>query len=162
MEYRNMPDDPSTEPGKTDSFQETLDDHRECMEVVSEMEACLDQPPDDSARWVARLLERLPGLARTMREHFEDEEGGLLYAELPQRSPHIAVRLAALKEEHPRMLDEIEKTIDIAGSLREAELHELRELNARIQLLVARIRRHEAAENELIFEAYWEDIGAGD
>ncbi|MEE8412172.1 MAG: hemerythrin domain-containing protein [Acidobacteriota bacterium] len=157
-----MPDDRPTGTWKTDSFQETLDDHRECMQVVSEIEACLDQPPDNAGQWVAQLLQRLPGLARTMREHFEDEEGGLLYAELPRRRPHLAVRLAALKEEHPRMLVEIEKTIDIATHLREAELYELRELNARIQLLVARIRRHEAAENELIFEAYWEDIGTGD
>jgi len=157
-----MPEDQRTGAEETDPFKETLDDHRECMQVVSELEACLDQPPDDSNRWVARLLEHLPGLSRTMREHFKEEEGGLLYAELPYKRPRFAVRLEALREEHPRLLVEIDKVIDVTGSLHEAEVYELRELNARIQLLVARLRRHEAAENELIFEAYWEDIGAGD
>ncbi len=157
-----MPDDQRSGTGKTDSFQDTLDDHRECMQVVSELEACLDQPPDDPSRWVARLLEHLPGLARTMREHFEDEEGGLLFAEIPHRRPRFAVRLEALKEEHPRLLVEIAKVTKAAGNLRGAEVYELRELNARIQLLVARLRRHEAAENELIFEIYWDDIGTGD
>ena len=157
-----MPEDQRAEKAKADPLQETLDDHRECMQVVSALEACLDQPPDDSNRWVARLLEHLPGLARTMREHFKDEEGGLLYAELPRKRPRFAARLEALKDEHPHLLVEIDKVIDVAAGLHDVEVFELRELNARIQLLVARLRRHEAAENELIFEAYWEDIGAGD
>lgn len=157
-----MPDEKRTEKNKTESIQDTLDDHRECMQVVSEVEACLDRQPDDPVRWVARLLEHLPVLLRTMREHFVDEEGGQLYGELPTRRPQVAARLDALKNEHPHMLAEIEEIIDVAGDLRRAELYELRELNARVQLLVARLRRHEAAENELIYEVYWDDIGAGD
>jgi hypothetical protein len=157
-----MSDEQHTGSGRKDAIQDTLDEHRECMQIVSEIEACLDSQPDDSDRWVGRLLEHLPVLARTMREHFKDEEGGSLFTELPQRRPRIAPRLEALKDEHPRMLVEIEKIIEIAGGLREAEIYELRELNARIQLFVARLRRHEAAENELIYEVYWDDIGTGD
>jgi uncharacterized protein (UPF0335 family) len=151
-----------TDVAKTGSMQETLDEHRACMQRVSDLEACLDCHPEDSDRWVARLLEHLPPLARTMREHFQDEEGGDLFSDLSLRRPWIVARLESLKEEHPQLLQEIEKIIDVAGKMRAAEIYELRELNARIQLFVARLRRHEAAENELIFEVYWDDFGVGD
>ena len=157
-----MSDEQRTDTAKTGSMQETLEEHRACMQRVSDLEACLDCHPDDSGRWVARLLEHLPALARTMGEHFQDEERGTLFTDLSLRRPWIVTRLESLKEEHPQMLHEIEKLIDLAGNLRTAETYELRELNARIQLFVARLRRHEAAENELIFEVYWDDFGVGD
>jgi hypothetical protein len=96
-----------------------------------------------------------------MREHFEAEEEGPLF-ELPLRRPRFATRLEALKDEHPRLLAEAVRITEIVAGMRNAELFELREINARIQLFVARLRRHEATENELIYEAYWDDIGCGD
>jgi hypothetical protein len=144
------------------SIQHALDEHRECMAYVTKLEACLDHQPDDTSRWIGQLLDHLPGLARTMRDHFEDEERGPLFSELPQRHPRIGDRLDALKNEHPRMLAEIDKIIELTGGMRDAEVYELRELNARIQLFVARLRRHEAAENELMYELYWNDLGTGD
>lgn len=157
-----MSDKPLAETQEKTRFQGTLDEHRECMEYVVALEACLDQRPDDSERWIGGLLDHLPGLARTMREHFEAEEKGPLFTELPKRRPTVGARINALKEEHPRLLTEIDRIIEITGGMRQAELYELREINARIQLFVARLRRHEATENEIIFEAYWDDVGVGD
>jgi len=143
-------------------FQGTLDEHRECMQYVVALEACLDRRPDDAGLWIGGLLEHLPGLARTMREHFEAEEEGALFTDLPKRNPMVHARLKVLKEEHPRLLHDVERIMEITAGLRDAELYELREINARIQLFIARLRRHEATENELIFEAYWDDYGTGD
>ena len=42
------------------------------------------------------------------------------------------------------------------------EIYQMRELNAQVQLLVATIRRHEAAENEIVIEAHWDEVGVGD
>ena len=149
-------------PETTDPFRETLDEHRECMQYVVALEACLDQRPDDPDSWVGGLMKHLPGLAGAMREHFEAEEGGALFTDLPRRNPMVHARLETLKEEHPRLLREVERIIEITGRLDRPELYELREVNARIQLFIARLRRHEATENELIFEAYWDDYGTGD
>jgi len=153
---------PTTETNRGEPFRETLDEHRACMRYVEALEACLDRRPDDTRVWVAELLQHLPGLARSMREHFEAEEDSALFKELPLRNPTVSDRLDALKQEHPRLMREVERIIEITDSDRRLELHELRELNARIQLFVARLRRHEATENELIFEAYWDDYGTGD
>ena len=157
-----MSDKQRNETKEPQPFQETLDEHRECMQYVVALEACLDRRPDNAGLWIGGLLEHLPGLARTMREHFEAEEKGALFTDLPRRNPMVYARLKILKEEHPLLLREVERIIEIISGLREAELYELREVNARIQLFVARLRRHEATENELIFEAYWDDYGTGD
>ncbi|NIP64333.1 MAG: hypothetical protein GTN96_07355 [Gammaproteobacteria bacterium] len=126
------------------------------------LEECLDRRPEDAGRWIGGLMQHLPGLARTMREHFEAEEEGALFTDLPKRNPMVHERLRVLREEHPKLQREVERIIEIIGGMREAELYELREINARVQLFIARLRRHEATENELIFEAYWDDYGTGD
>lgn len=157
-----MTDRPTTEKNENSRYQGTLDEHRECMQYVTALEECLDRRPDDSGRWIGGLLQHLPGLARSMREHFEAEEEGPLFTELPAKRPVVGARLEALKEEHPKLLREVDRIIEIVSGMRDAELYELREINARIQLFVARLRRHEASENELIFETYWDDVGTGD
>ena len=60
------------------------------------------------------------------------------------------------------MLDSLDSLLRKAERLHEPETLDLRELSAHVQLFAARFRRHEAAENELVVEAYWNDIGVGD
>jgi len=139
----------------------TLDEHRECMALVAEIERCLDRTPD-ARGWLDELRDKLPRLADKLVHHFEDEESHYLYREVPLTFPRFASTLDKLKSEHAEILDAARATIDRTRTLRSAEMHELRELNARIQLLVATIRRHEAEENEILLRAYWHDVGAGD
>jgi hypothetical protein len=156
-----MNDAQDPEAPQDDFYEETLQDHKECMAVVSEVEACLDRQPDREGQWIAELVAKLEHLAQTMREHFKEENDGL-YVQLPIKFPRLANRLAKLKGEHGQMLQTIEKTTAMAQRLNEPEMHELRELNAHVQLLVATIRRHEAEENELVIEAHWDEVGVGD
>lgn len=139
----------------------TLDEHRECMGLVAEIEHCLDRTPDGGG-WLDELREKLPRLAEQLERHFQGEEGQYLYREVPLSFPRFAARLDKLKSEHGEILEAARSTIARTRGLRGAERHELRELNARIQLLVATIRRHEAEENEILLRAYWHDVGAGD
>ena len=157
-----MPDKIGNSPDKVLSIGNPPTERRPWMQLITDLQACLDRQPDDSGRWVGQMIDQLPVLAKTMRDQFEEEEGGKLYSEISRRRPQVAARLEDLKGEHPVMLTEIDKIIDVVNGMRDAELNELGELNARIQLLVARLRRHETAENELIYDVYWNDIGAGD
>lgn len=45
-----MDDDRDTKTDEPGSFQQTLDEHRECMAYVTKLEACLDHQPDDTSR----------------------------------------------------------------------------------------------------------------
>lgn len=131
----------------------------DCMGVLAAVERCFDRAPEGDARWTERLLERLPALRSAMREHFEEEERGPLHNELAIHNPHLADQFQSLREEHPRLLDSIDTVIDRAQELRHPKVHELRVLDAHVQLLAARLRRHEAVENELMLEAIYQEIG---
>lgn len=150
------------EPGAS-LVDETLDEHRGCMQAVADVEGCLDRKPDDPPRWVAELKRRLAALRESLGHHFEGEEAGPMFRELPTRHPRLAPRLADLEAEHATMIEAMDRLLEKAGALGpEPETFELRELNARTQLLVANIRRHEAAENEIVVQAYWDEVGVGD
>jgi hypothetical protein len=141
---------------------EMREEHRGCMEVVAEVERCLDCQPDREGRWVSRLLESLPRLATTLRNHFEVEQQGPLYRQLPISFPRFAQRLEQLEAEHVRILEVVDGALARARNLQSAEMYEIRELNAQVQLIVATIRRHEAEEDEILIQAHWDEVGVGD
>jgi hypothetical protein len=60
------------------------------------------------------------------------------------------------------MLERMDDVLHKAEALENTEIFELRELNGRVQLLLAQIRRHEAAEDELVIRAHCEEVGVGD
>lgn len=142
--------------------EETLDEHRGCMKLVSDVEACLDRRPDEPAQWLAKLRETLESLKFGLQQHFQGEESGPLFADLVETHPRLSGQLDKLVGEHSQMLVEIEGAIGRADALTSPEPFELREFNARIQMLIAMIRRHEAEENELVLRAYWRESGVGD
>lgn len=141
---------------------ETLEEHRGCMKLVADVEDCLDRKPDDPVLWLENLRGRLKHLADSLRRHFKSEETGPLFTDVATSHPRLTPQLDRLLEEHTTMLSEIGAALTQAEGLERPEVFELRELNARIQLLVARIRRHEAEENELVLRAYWNETGVGD
>jgi len=141
---------------------EMLGEHRGCMEVVAEVESCIGCQLDSEGRWVSRLLESLPKLARTLRTHFEVEQQGPLYRKLPISYPRFAHRLEQLEAEHIRILEVVDGAVARARSSRSAEMAEIRELNAQVRLIVATIRRHEAEEDEILIQAHWDEVGVGD
>jgi hypothetical protein len=141
---------------------ETLEEHREAMAVVSSVEDCLDRHPDREGHWIAKLRGELPRLLETLRCHFSAEQEGPLYRTLPVSHPRFAERLSKLETEHALILRSAEAAVRKADGLKEPQLYEIREFNAELQLLVATIRRHEAEENEIILSAHWDEVGTGD
>jgi hypothetical protein len=150
------------EPVRPDIVDETLEEHRGCMEVVARVEQCLDQQPDREGQWLGRLTETLPLLATTLRAHFRVEQEGPLYRQLPIRYPRFSQRLEQLEAEHVRILETTDGIVARARDLGQVQMHEMRELNAQIQMLIATIRRHEAEENEIVIQAHWDEVGVGD
>jgi len=153
------PEEPRT-PATKGPAEQALDDHRETMAVVAEVESCMDRNPDRA--WVADLATELPRLESTLRRHFAEEQEGPLYSRLPFQHPRLAARLGRLEAEHAVVLRSIRDAVERAGTLGEAPLYELRAFASQVQLLVATIRRHEAEENEIILEADWDEVGTGD
>jgi hypothetical protein len=152
-----------TEKDTSDAMvDEALGEHRECMQVVSEVEACLECHLDRGGQWVGEVLDVLPRLAASLREHFEAEQEGALFRKVPLTHPQYADRLQRLEAEHDQILKRIDKVIGKAEGVDREKMYEVRELNAQVQMVVATIRRHEAEETEILMGAHWEEIGTGD
>jgi len=152
-----------TEKDTSDAMvDEALGEHRECMQVVSEVEDCLERHLDRGGQWVDEVLAVLPRLAASLREHFEAEQEGALFRKVPLTHPQYADRLQRLEAEHDQILKRIDKVIGKAEGVDREKMYEVRELNAQVQMVVATIRRHEAEETEILMGAHWEEIGTGD
>jgi len=141
------------------SLESLLDEHRECMQVVAEVETCLDEAPDREGRWLGRLLPKLETLTERLRTHFVEEEQASLYRDVPERYPRYADRLKRLASEHGEIVERATDLVRRAGALDPTRIHQLREFNAGVQMLVASIRRHEAEENEVVLGAHWQEFG---
>ena len=157
-----MSEQPDQEKVGASIVKETRDEHRACMQLLSEVEECLDRPPDDPAGWISDLKRKLTELATALDEHFTGEEAGPVFRKLPIHHPRLAGPLKKLEDEHATMRSDLKTVRGKADELDDPEVFELRELNARVQLFVARLRRHEAAENEIVIQAYWDEVGVGD
>ena len=150
-------------PSRKELVDDTLDEHRSCMRLVADLETHLACPPDRDGRWVEGVAQRMAGLVETMKAHFEAEQRGPLFRQLPLTHPRLSDRLARLEREHDEILEGGESTRLQAEGLRDgAESYQLHELNARVRLLIAKIQRHESEENELVLEAHWSELGMGD
>jgi iron-sulfur cluster repair protein YtfE (RIC family) len=157
-----MTDGREDKPDGSSLVEETLDEHRGCMRLLSAVEECLDRKPQDRRQWLVDLKGALGALSPVLCRHFDTEESGPMFRELPIKKPRLADQLSALEAEHPVMVAQLEEILDSLSDLDDPEVFELRELNARVQLFVARLRRHEAAENELVIQAHWDEVGVGD
>ena len=153
---------PDSAHGNGSSLEGTLGEHRDLVQMVAEVEACLDRPPDREGHWIDALVEKLPALIDSLRCHFSAEQQGALYCEVPVKYPRFADRLDVLAGEHPKILEAAEEVITLSKTVGRAHIYEQRELNARVQLLISTIRRHEAEETEIILSANWDEMGTGD
>ncbi len=140
----------------------TLGEHQEVMHAVAALERCLDREPDVPERWVADALTELGRAAAVLRAHFAEEVQGPLFRQVPIARPRFAPKLERLAAEHGHVLEALAEAQAHGRRLRDPQLHELREFNARLQLLAAMIRRHEAEENEIALQAFWDETGSGD
>ena len=157
-----MADDDASTP-RDGLVDETLDEHRTCMRVVTDLETFLASPAEPKGAWIQGLVERLDRLCGTLKAHFEAEQGGPLFRQLPLAKPRLAERLKRLEKEHGEILEAGQSTRSRAEELGdEVETYQLHELNARVQLLIAKIQRHESEENEIVLDAHWSDLGMGD
>ncbi len=96
-----------------------------------------------------------------LREHFEteenDEAGGYMRAAL-RAAPYLERRAGHLREQHDEFTRRISK---IREALHDAapELLPWSELQANMQALVKELLAHDEAENEILSEAFLDDLG---
>ncbi|HEY8490858.1 MAG TPA: hemerythrin domain-containing protein [Dehalococcoidia bacterium] len=140
----------------------TAREHTALLEAIHRLEAALTSPvPRREAAWRDRVRQELAQVLAKLEEHCAAAErpGGLV-AELEAAQGRLPeLRLAA--EEH-RTLPEAVQGLLACLQQPDARPPGHGELRRELASLMNRLRAHQAREADLIFDAFWLDIGAGD
>ena len=107
------------------------------------------------------VAEMVRQLSDAVENHFALEEEGGYLQDVVQRIPHMDERVRRLQEQHEELLETIQRLSMLATSGVESETWWTR-ISQDAESFVNRLIDHEHAENELVQEAYTEDIGTKD
>jgi len=151
----------ATDPEDTSnaSRREILDDHAHVRGLLGGLEEHLDRPVEPEAEWRSELQVTLSDLHRRLQRHFKSEEKGGVHERLMQEAPRLAHRLDELFADHPAIL---ERLTGLLASLSEeggASPLDVRALTDGTRQLIEQLSEHEASENEVMLDAYWDDLG---
>jgi len=143
--------------------EEAFEEHKQISHMMLDLEEWLDrQPPERADSWARDLEERLQPLLDVLGPHFAEEEESTLYREVPVEFPRFDKPLRRLFEEHQKILDDIGEILSCARSLSGPAKDEICKLSLRTQMMITTMKRHESEENEILQQAYWDDLAACD
>ncbi len=133
--------------------------HFELQRRMREVEALLGDSGargDDPAARRSRLEELFADFEGVLSDHFALEEQGGYFAEVVAVAPRLSGRVARLRRNHPAFrlrLTRMRKHIPdptIAWP----------EVEAQVAALLKALADHESAENDLVREAFMQDLGS--
>jgi iron-sulfur cluster repair protein YtfE (RIC family) len=136
------------------------DERRRGLPALVAFEAHCERAEEPDPRWVAALGEQVTALVQALQAHYAAEEEGALYASVPREHPELAPALLRLLAEHDEILDELDALLTRAKD-RTLGPEARDRLALHAQRVAARIRRHEAEEEELQLRAVCEELDRG-
>jgi hypothetical protein len=144
--------------------QKTRLKHDALVEAMQNLEAALaSAAPGRELVWNRRVVERLRTVADQLAEHARAAESSdSSLAEVDAIQPALKYRVERLRQEHANLLQQaqaLRKQIENHGA---GEVPNFRDIRQRATWLLNALRHHQAAETDLIFEAFFTDIGVGD
>lgn len=133
---------------------------RELARAMRGLEAALAAPaPGREAVWRAAVTHRLDVLRDAFDGHIvETERAGGLFDEIGSTTPRLSHAVASLRAEHEPIRTTIAETVEHLLPASEAAPGVERTRQVLIDLLV-QIARHRQRGADLVWDAYWVDIG---
>lgn len=113
--------------------------------------------PSGIADWRIEIERALRELKMALTTHVDEVESDSgLFAEILERSPHLAANVASLEREHRDLMTACENVLSLTADLSD------RSLRRRANQLLVRLAIHRQTGAELLYDAYNVDIAAGD
>jgi hypothetical protein len=150
-EEEGLMNDPIGTPSVTGIDEQIVAEHRRIRDLTRQM---------DDAGDLRELLTRLAELRSALVGHFLSEEAAEgLYDMIRSMAPRLLGRMAQLEKEHPTFLADIDA---LAAGARACLAGPVAEVLGEAQALSRRLRNHEAAEDEVMLDTLYNDLGQGD
>jgi hypothetical protein len=145
-----------SESPESKSYQEVLEDHVQLKGLLADIHAALEERADieQVSRMLAQLGDRIVA-------HFTLEEDGGYFTEAIMHSPRLVARANRLMAQHPKLSAKARAVIEGAEADQGTETwwQETRQFFDEFREALA---QHERGEDELLQEAYTQDIGSND
>jgi len=139
-------------------------EHLEIRAAVEAMEAAIGRLSDrePSAERTDQIVRGLQGLARQLGEHFAREEApkGILAMALGE-APRLDRRVLAVKRQHVSLGVQLRQVIADAGYAGTAP-DAWRGVTGSFHDFAEALRDHERGEDQILADAYLDDLGSGD
>lgn len=130
---------------------DVLAEHRRLRELTHDLEEIADLP---------QLLRRLGEFRAVLVTHFlQEEAAGGLYDTVRAMAPRQIGRLDQLQREHAQLLAQVDGVSSAARACLEGPVAQVLE---RARALARRVRAHEAAEDDVLLDTLYTDLGQGD
>lgn len=133
----------------------------ELRESIALLEAALSAPPDRPDVWGEQVQLGVNRLATDFRDHLDVTEGaGGLHETIIESSPRLVHAVEVLGAEHR----EIDSAISGLGAATEAPVMaaDVEAVTQRAARLLDLLAKHRQRGADLVYEAFEQDLGAGD
>lgn len=146
------------------SCQQTRDEHDSLVVAMHQLEAALaSAAPSRERSWTEQVHDRLRVVADAITAHVNSAESrDGLFAEIESYDPNLDFRTNMLRRQHADLLQEaqtLKQLVDGQGKQGTQDFADVRKVSMR---LLNALRNHQAAEADLVFEAFFTDLGVGD
>lgn len=138
-------------------------DHKALLRALAELETAFREPElAKFDEWKLERLWQLRDFLNLLQKHFDLEETGGFNAKMSRMAPHLCARIEQLEEDHRKISSDLNHIIDVMKGTRQTDSAKLERIQQRVEELVQFIRSHEAAETDVIQEAFYQEMGLGD
>lgn len=131
-------------------------EHKDMREHLRELHRILDTRADP-----IRAITAIGAFVACLREHFRHEDEGGFFAEITEVAPRLSSRAEAVSHEHAGLLT-IMEAFDAKVRDTQDSSAWWNETSQEFHRLIKELMHHERREQELLQEAYLDDIGTGD
>lgn len=142
---------------KHNLIEEIRQEHEELREALGKIHQTLHKR--EAA--VATVAKMLSLLGDDVEAHFSDEETAGFFDDVLDRAPRLSGRIDMLRNEHQQLSATVDHLQEVAIS-GDGSDDWWQRIETAFHEFSKELMHHESTENELLLEAYTEDIGTGD
>ncbi|MCA9155008.1 MAG: hemerythrin domain-containing protein [Planctomycetales bacterium] len=137
-------------------LEQLADEHHRLRDVLGEVREAVR----DERTCVSTLIDLLVELTMVLRAHFDHEENGGFFRDVEADAPHLKPRSEALRAQHVSLCERLRVVRRCAERLPKDNCW--MELSAAFDEFTTQFHEHETLEEELMQDAFGQDMGSKD
>lgn len=141
---------------KSGPYGRILEDHLALKALLQQIETALT----GKTATIAEVSDLLARLGDDLVKHFALEEDGGYFSEAVLRAPQLLSKANELMAQHPKMCTLARDLVDLGPAQQGDQWWQ--ETRQRFQAFKTELLKHERREDQLLLEAYTQDLGAHD